>query len=349
MKGFLCQKKMFSVCFLVCFSLFACFFLLSGSTNALSLSTMGSITASGNSYITVSLDGNSSNPQFSNSADRTRYTSSQYYSNYFSSNYIRFSPSSNIPSGSVASLSISFRFMGDADFERPYDSPSAMLIDSATTDVQVLNYTCYDSDSLSGTTKTYSLTCDIMFYFAQSRNGYFGFVYSLSSGNNGSTTSVAFRAYLSKLNYRIVDFDALTDNDKDWLTDDFAEAIANAVAEGQKDADEEQKQQAETQASDSETEANTQGGDSSTQGQTLLQAFSGFVSAITNVQPANSCEFDLDFSGYNPNLTATVDLCEFPLPSGLTFIGSILLILFCVPLSISTVRKMIGLFRSFQT
>lgn len=349
MKGFLCLKKTFTACLLLCFYSLACSLSFSNSANAVSLSGMGQVGPAGTSAINMSLDGNFSTPYFSNLVDGVRYTSSQYYSNYFSSSSFRFTPGSLIPASSLGFLTINFRFMGNTDFERPYDPPSSFLINSSTSSVQVLNYTCYDSDSLSGTTKTYSLSCDIMLYFLDSQSGYFSLSYSLSAGNNGSTTSVAFRAYLSKLIYRVVDFDSLTTNDKDWLTYDFAEAIAGAVAEGQKEADEEQKQQAETQASDSETEANTQGGDSSTQGQTLLQAFSSFVSAITNVQPDQSCDLDVDFSGYASGLEATVDLCSISPPSGLTFIGSILLILFCVPLSISTVRRMVALFRSFQT
>lgn len=91
------------------------------------------------------------------------------------------------------------------------------------------------------------------------------------------------------------------------------------------------------------------GSDSSQQaaestGTTLLAAFSSFVTAITSARPSN-CRIDMDMGNLDLGL---VDFCQLSPPPAFQTLSSIFLILFCVPLSFSTARKVISLFRSFQ-
>lgn len=100
----------------------------------------------------------------------------------------------------------------------------------------------------------------------------------------------------------------------------------------------------EQQASDVNDAAESSSEDATEAGTTLLAAFSAFVTAITNASPSN-CNIDMDLGNLD---LGVVNLCQLSLPPALSAIGSILLIAFCVPLSIATATKMIRLFRSFS-
>lgn len=80
-----------------------------------------------------------------------------------------------------------------------------------------------------------------------------------------------------------------------------------------------------------------------TAGTTLLGAFSSFVGALTNASPTN-CVIDMDMGNLD---LGEVDLCQLSPPQPIPTIASIMLIAFCVPLSLATATKMINLFRSF--
>lgn len=79
-------------------------------------------------------------------------------------------------------------------------------------------------------------------------------------------------------------------------------------------------------------------------GNTLLKAFTDFVGSLTSAQATN-CVIDMDMGNLD---LGNVDLCQLSLPAPLQTLASIMLIGFCVPLSIATAKKLIGLFRSFQ-
>lgn len=100
----------------------------------------------------------------------------------------------------------------------------------------------------------------------------------------------------------------------------------------------------EQQSSDVNDAAESSSEDATEAGTTLLAAFSAFVTAITNASPSN-CNIDMDLGNLD---LGVVNLCQLSLPPALSAIGSILLIAFCVPLSIATATKMIRLFRSFS-
>lgn len=108
--------------------------------------------------------------------------------------------------------------------------------------------------------------------------------------------------------------------------------------------DEEDRANIESQQSDSESGADESQGDAEQQGTTLLAAFTSFVSALTSATPSN-CRIDMDLGNLD---MGNVDLCQLSPPAGFSALASVFMILFCVPLSIATARKVISLFRSFQ-
>lgn len=110
------------------------------------------------------------------------------------------------------------------------------------------------------------------------------------------------------------------------------------------DQEQEDRDNIEQQSSSTESSAADSAQDAESTGTTLLGAFSAFVSALTNASPSN-CNIDMDLGNLD---LGVVNLCQLDLPQPIPSIASIMLILFCVPLSIATARKVINLFRSFQ-
>lgn len=117
---------------------------------------------------------------------------------------------------------------------------------------------------------------------------------------------------------------------------------AGAASLDQKD--DEDRSNIESQQSDSESGADESQGDAEQQGTTLLAAFTSFVNALTSATPSN-CRIDMDLGNLD---MGNVDLCQLSPPAGFSALASVFMILFCVPLSIATARKVISLFRSFQ-
>lgn len=109
--------------------------------------------------------------------------------------------------------------------------------------------------------------------------------------------------------------------------------------------DEEDRQNLEDQKSESQDSSDDSQEDAENTGTTLLAAFSSFVTAITSASPSN-CNLLMNMGNLN---LGNVNLCQLSPPAEFQVIASIFLILFCVPLSIATARKVINLFRSFQT
>lgn len=110
------------------------------------------------------------------------------------------------------------------------------------------------------------------------------------------------------------------------------------------DQDEEDRDNIEEQSSDIDSESSDSSSDAEQQGTTLLGAFSAFVTALTSASPSN-CVLDMDLGNLD---LGNVDFCTLSPPQPVPTIASIFLILFCVPLSIATAKKVINLFRSFQ-
>lgn len=128
---------------------------------------------------------------------------------------------------------------------------------------------------------------------------------------------------------------------------DIKDAIENGSDAGQ--VLEQQREEDRQDMENAQGDANTDGTASQTQatgqGQTLLQAFISFVNAITNASPGN-CNLNMNTGFIDFGM---VNLCALSPPPAFQVISSIVVIGFAVPLSINASKKMIELFRSFQT
>lgn len=124
--------------------------------------------------------------------------------------------------------------------------------------------------------------------------------------------------------------------------------IVNVYTRGSSSAmnekDDEDRDNIEQQSSTASSDSDSSAQDAEQAGTTLLGAFSAFVNALTNASPSN-CVLDMDLGNLD---MGNVDLCQLSPPAGFQAIASVFMILFCVPLSIATARKLISLFRSFQ-
>lgn len=96
---------------------------------------------------------------------------------------------------------------------------------------------------------------------------------------------------------------------------------------------------------DSEAAGGTSSQDAQTGTTGLLNAITGAVSVISSATPTN-CKIN----GNMGNLDmGQLDLCANPAPAFIQTIGSLILILMCVPLAISLFNRFIAIFRSFQS
>lgn len=118
----------------------------------------------------------------------------------------------------------------------------------------------------------------------------------------------------------------------------------NAAQSEMNEKDNQDRDNIEQQSSETDSASSDSSSDAEATGTTLLGAFTAFVGALTNAQPSN-CNIDMDLGNLD---LGVVNLCQLSLPQPIPTIASIMLILFCVPLSIATARKVINLFRSFQ-
>lgn len=156
--------------------------------------------------------------------------------------------------------------------------------------------------------------------------------------NGTNTLSTDMKTYMNQESARWVQI-------KDFLQDSAeAQAETNEKLDREWEQEQDDRDNIEQQSSDVNDAAESSSEDATEAGTTLLAAFSAFVTAITNASPSN-CNIDMDLGNLD---LGVVNLCQLSLPPALSAIGSILLIAFCVPLSIATATKMIRLFRSFS-
>lgn len=148
--------------------------------------------------------------------------------------------------------------------------------------------------------------------------------------------------------------DSLSVSDKAWLEENLKgdtaeiEAQVDEISQALEDKNEQEQEDRdniEQQSSDAQGSADDSQADAESAGTTLLAAFSAFVNALTNANPSN-CNIDMDLGNLD---LGVVNFCSLQPPPGFATLASIFMILFCVPLSIATARKVISLFRSFQT
>lgn len=119
--------------------------------------------------------------------------------------------------------------------------------------------------------------------------------------------------------------------------DDLAETIENQ---------QQQEVDATNDAVDNSQDAGQDSSDSATAGTgSLISAIGSAVAAITSASPTN-CLINGNMGNLN---VGQIDLCANPVPAFVSIIGSLLLVLFIVPLCISLFNRFINLFRSFQS
>lgn len=131
------------------------------------------------------------------------------------------------------------------------------------------------------------------------------------------------------------------------IQDEIAFRTANFTIYKFVGTEENREQQEKTQEAVDDSQA--AGGSSSQDAQTgttgLLNAITGAVSVISSASPTN-CKLN----GNMGNLDiGQLDLCANPAPAFIQTIGSLILILMCVPLAISLFNRFIAIFRSFQS
>lgn len=170
-----------------------------------------------------------------------------------------------------------------------------------------------------------------------------------SSGGGSTSTIVSdLQTIISKIdttitqntyiNYNIEDIKAILE-EMGETSEASAEAVQQLVQQNEDD-----RQELEDNVQEAQDTADEQGAEAEETGQTLIGAFSAFVTALTNVQPGN-CVINANLGRMN---LGNINLCTLSPPPAFQTIASILLIAFVVPLSIALVKKMISLFRSFQ-
>lgn len=120
--------------------------------------------------------------------------------------------------------------------------------------------------------------------------------------------------------------------------------VANQLALQQQQQDQKDREDLQNTSDQADTDGSSSQQQAQATGTTLLKAFTDFVGALTSAQASN-CVIDMDMGNLD---LGNVDLCQLSLPSPLQALASIMLISFCVPLSIATGKKLIALFRSFQ-
>lgn len=161
---------------------------------------------------------------------------------------------------------------------------------------------------------------------------------------DSSTGQGIYSSYLSSPTYIKID----SADVNIVLSEDPNTSILGGIEDGinqQNQQDSQDRKDLENQSKDVDASADSSGMQAESTGSTLLQAFTSFVNALTSAS-AGDCSINFNIMGYING--GQVDLCSLSIPRELQTIATLLLIGFCVPLSIATARKLIGLFRSFQ-
>lgn len=131
------------------------------------------------------------------------------------------------------------------------------------------------------------------------------------------------------------------------FVDNLSESAAatKQQTEQQKQYHDEEQEGLDNAQSDASDGADSSGSQAESSGTTLLQAFIDFVNALNGASGSN-CVINADIGDFR---MGNVDLCSLSPPPAFQAISSIMVIGFTVPLSIALGKKMISLFRSFQT
>lgn len=131
-----------------------------------------------------------------------------------------------------------------------------------------------------------------------------------------------------------------------FFTSESAESQAvNNQTEQQQQYHDETQQTFDDAQDTADTDSDSSSQQATSSGTTLLAGFTSFVSALTGASASN-CVINADLGNMD---LGSIDLCQLSPPPAFQAISSIMVIGFTVPLSIALAKKMISLFRSFQT
>lgn len=161
-----------------------------------------------------------------------------------------------------------------------------------------------------------------------------------STINFNVSQAIFFNDYADYLNSTNLTLEEIKD-----ILEDIKEQGIDSTSQTLNEHREEDQQDMQNAQNDAGDAGDTSSADASADGQTLLQAFISFVNAITGASPSN-CNIPMDTGFIN---FGTINLCSLNPPPAFQAISSIVVIGFAVPLSLAAARKMIELFRSFQT
>lgn len=202
-----------------------------------------------------------------------------------------------------------------------------------------------DSDSFFPST-----AITIYLYADKDYTGIVKFPFSLDLQTGGTITISNITIYqpgadlLYKINNNTSDIKSLLQEIKQQSSNAGVIDAINDQTEQQQQNREDDKQAFDGAQSDATANGGQSSDDAGAAGQTLLQAFSSFIGAITSATPSN-CNLPMDTGFIN---FGTVNLCALSPPPAFQAISSIVVIGFAVPLSLAAAKKMIELFRSFQ-
>lgn len=186
------------------------------------------------------------------------------------------------------------------------------------------------------------------FVTESTRQVYFGY------SDYGQWNNQSIRVEFTSGNSIHVNGDSFTSNDKAFLQQLLQNTSTSGMIQEQQKTNDKLDEQLEQDAQDrqdmqdsvneSESSADDSSAAAESTGTTMLKAFSDFVGALTSASPSD-CSLNMNMGNLN---LGNVNLCSLSVPAPLQAISSIVLIGFCVPLSLTTAKKIISLFRSFQ-
>lgn len=328
---------------LKCFGLLSLFFIIFGlSLNASSEASAIDFSYSGNAgYSSATIYTNSSS--YSMPTSPVTWIGTVSGSQRISS--VRLCPNANIPANSIAT--ISFYHISDGSFV-PFlltqGTSSYTVLGNTSAEYGRSTATLYFDSAVSG---CFYLYANSNYLAGNSRLDISAISYVALEDEPSALLLQAIESNLAnRLGYLhddLTELKTLIRNSENSVIADNTDRAAD-VAEEEQAKDEQDRGNIESQQSDSQSGADDSQAEAEATGTTLLAAFTGFVGALTSASPSN-CNIDMDLGNLD---LGVVNLCQLSLPQPFPTIASIMLILFCVPLSIATARKVINLFRSFQ-
>lgn len=306
------------------------------------------------------------------------WISGKTWGSSFDANYIRrIEPHftfNGTPSGNYGSLSSTFNLV---NVSCGYNSPNARLINQNTIVLEQLvvnnGMATIEEKSVrvSTTDWTTSQVINNINYTCYNRTFTFYVSATFTNFNSGSNPSIWFTigsntAFIFDNQYQsALDYFYFEDDSNNQTNVSFDNNVSNSLLQTQvnqnqtiinqnnqtnqylseqAEKDQQDRDNLDQASDDADSSSNLSQQQAEQTGTTLLKAFTDFVGALTNARPSN-CNLNMDLGNLDMGV---VNLCSLSPPPVFQTIASIFMILFCVPLSIATARKVISLFRSFQ-